>query len=344
MKAVSLSAISRRLITGAGAMLVLYGINIAEAHAAALPKAEPVIIYGQEKPQQITDEKGQVASAKRPVYFNILLGNTFSLPDSTAGANAQTFAESKILRTGESIYKATGAAMSTADYTPGFEPALRLEWEIPFERIGFMPAWRDFTALVSLEGGFTTTQNLLNSSGPFRYQNDQAVAAELKDLTYSGTLTVSEKRQSLTPMLGVGTSFRLSQLELLLRLGGGISLQNGQRSYELALNPQYVSVTSNPTYSDSYVIKSAITQSYTTAILAAGRAELGARMRISRRTHLALIGSFTVLYGVLPFDNTGVFAEQGGQKTVYQKVVTGISDEDSFRLIPGIFLALSLEL
>lgn len=344
MKVLSLSAISQRLITGAGAILVLYGITATGAGAAALPKAEPVIIYGKDKPQQLTDEKGAVAAKKRPVYFNILLGNTFSLPDSNAAANAQTFAESNILRTGESIYKATGTAVSTADYAPGFEPALRLEWEIPFERIGFLPAWRQFAAMVSLEGGFTTAQNILTSAGPFRYQNNQAVATELTDLTYSGTLTVSEKRQSLTPMLGIGASFALSWLELLVRLGGGISLQNGQRTYELALNPQYVSVASNPTYSDSYVIKSAITQSYTTAILAAGRAELGARMRISQRTHLALIGSFTVLYGILPFDNIGMFAEQGGQKTIYQKVVTGISDEDSLRLIPGIFLALTLEL
>ncbi len=313
--------------------------------AAAEPlKSDKVVLRASEAPGKITDEKGE-AVVKRPSYFSIFLGNRFSLPDSNAAANAKTFAENNILRTGETIYRSTGATLAEEKFSPGLEPQLRAEWEIPFERISFLPQWSKFAAHLSFEGGFTSAQNTLTSSGPFRYQNSQANAAELTDLTYTGSLTVSEKRQNLTPMLGVGVALPAQgDFKFLFRMAAGVSLQNGQRTYELTLNPQYVSATSNPTYSDTYVIKSSVTQSYAMAILPAGRAELGVRMRIAQRMHLSLIGSMTVLYGVLPFDTTGTFTEQGGQKTVYQKVITGISDEDSLRLIPAVFLALSIEL
>lgn len=328
--------------------VILYSFVIV-AVQAQLPQAEPVVIKAEPEKPHVTDEKGE-AIKKRPSYFSILLGNRFSLPDANANPNAVTFSDANILRTSEQIYKSTGAAYSEAGFSPGFEPALRIELEMPFERIPFLPASKKFAAQLSFEGSFTTTQNLLSSSGPFRYQNNQANAVELQDVTYSGNLTVTEKRQSFTPMLGIGAELasegmqRMNELRFLVRVGAGVSLQNGQRSYDLQLNPQYISTTSNPTYSDTYVIKSSITQSYATAVLFAGRVELGLRMRLAGRMHLALIGSMSAFYGVLPYDNVGSFTEQAGQKQVYQKIITGISDEDSFRLIPAVFLALSVEL
>jgi hypothetical protein len=333
-----------RLIAYAGTAMMLNSLSAAESL-----KSPNIVLQTPEEKPKITDEKGQIIS-KRHSYFTLFIGNRFSIPDLTAAANAKTFSENNILRTSETVYRSTGATLGEESSSPGLEPQLRVEWEVPFERISFLPAWEHFAAHMSVEGGFTSAQNALTSSGPFRYLNDQANAAELKDLTYTGSLTVSERRQNLTPMFGVGAEFssagmrRTGEMRFLMRVAAGVSLQNGQRSYELALNPQYVSAASNPAYSDTYVIKSSVTQSYAMAVLPAGRMELGLRMRLSPRMHFAFMGSMTMLYGILPYDTTGTFTEQAGPKTIYQKVITGASDEDSLRLIPAIFLALSLEL
>lgn len=341
MRHLSLLEPSKRLIFYVGVQLCLFsGLGPFMIHAA-LPKAETVVLQGDEQKLKVTNEKGQVISG-RPALFSIFLGNRFSLPDSTAAANTKTFAEANILRTSEVTYRSVGATLNTADFKPGIEPALRIEYELPL--------WQKFSAHFSVEGGFTTAKDTVTSTGPFRYLNDQANAVELKDLTYSGTLTVTERRQYVMPMLGIGTELasdgmrKANDLRFLVRVYGGVALENARRNYDLALNPQYVTTAANSAYSDTYVIKSSVTQSYSMAVFAAGRVELGLRMRLAGRAHLALLGSMAVLYGIAPFDTVGTFTEQAGQKTVYQKVITGVSDEDSFRLIPGVFLALSMEL
>jgi hypothetical protein len=48
------------------------------------------------------------------------------------------------------------------------------------------------------------------------------------------------------------------------------------------------------------------------AFLLAGRAELGVRMRLSAKLHLALVASCTVHYGLINYAGTGIFAERAG--------------------------------
>ncbi len=186
---------------------------------------------------------------------------------------------------------------------------------------------------------------MLSSSGNFRYQNAQAQHVALTDLTYTGTLTASERHYSLSPMLGFQLELTNATMQgwrnfsILLRLAGGVTLQSGQRSYELALNPQFVSAGA---YSDNYVIKSSVTQAYSMAFLAAGRADLGVRFRLSGSLHMIIMGSATFSYGFLPYDNYGIFQEQAGQnKNIFQKVVSGTADQEYMGIAPAFFLALS---
>lgn len=301
----------------------------------------PVLLRGE---KNAVDEKGTKINL-RPEYFNVYLGSQMLMADATGAAAARSFAGTNILRSDEVIYKGSGATISDVTDQFTFAPAIRLEWERPFERVRFLPNWRIFSLLMSFDGAYSPEKNVLSSSGNFRYQNAQAQHVALTDLTYTGTLTASERHYGLSPMLGVQIELTNATMQgwrgfsILMRLAGGVTLQTGQRSYELALNPQYVSAAA---YSDNYVIKSSVTQAYSMAFLGAGRADLGVRFRLSGNLHLIIMGSATFTYGILPYDNYGVFQEQAGQsKNIYQKVVSGTADQEYLGIAPAFFLALS---
>lgn len=314
--------------------------------SAQKPKAgtlvsQPVTLKGE---QPAVDEKGSKVQL-RPQYFNVFFGSQMLLADATGADAARSFANTHMLRSDEVIYKGSGATISDATTPFTFAPAIRLEWELPFERVKFLPNWRIFSLLMSFGGAYSPEKSVLSSSGNFRYQNAQAQHVALTDLTYTGTLTATERHYGLSPMLGIQLEFTNATMQgwrgfsVLVRLAGGVTLQTGQRSYELALNPQSVTAAA---YSDTYVIKSSVTQAYSMAILAAGRADLGVRFRLSGNLHLIVLGSATFSYGILPYDNYGIFQEQAGQnKNIYQKVVSGTADQEYLGIAPAIFLALS---
>lgn len=315
--------------------------------ASAAKKKEPAlvsqpVIMQSEKPA--VDEKGTKVSS-RPEYFNVFLGSQMLLADATGAAAARSFANANMLRSDEIIYKGSGATISDATGQITYAPAIRLEWELPFERVRFLPSWRIFSLLMSFDAAYSPDKPVLSSAGNFRYQNAQAQHVALTDLTYTGTLTATERHYGLSPMLGVqieltnATMQGWRNLSVLLRAAGGVTLQTGQQNYELALNPQYVSAGA---YSDNYVIKSSVTQAYSMAFLAVGRADLGVRFRLSGRLHLIVMGSAIFSYGFLPYDNYGIFQEQAGQnKNIYQKVVSGTADQEYMGIAPAFFLALS---
>jgi len=327
-------------------------------------KSEAVVIKDQARTTgsapaptagKLTDEQGNAlaapkggAHARRPVLFTVSLGNRFSPSDTNAVQMAQTTATQNMLRPNENIYYGSGASLydATGSFVP--EPALRIECEIPFERVPFLPSWGPFTATVSLEGAFTGTTNLLGSTGNFRYQNPQANALALTDLTYSGNLTVTEKHYNLTPMVGFGVDFQapfmraLADMRFLMRIAGGFAMQSGTRNYSLALNPQYVSAGS---YSDTYVIQSSLSQTYAMAFLLAARGDVGFRFRIAQKLHVSVMGSYMVFYGSLPITTLGTFGERGASYgNTYQKVIATSDSQDYTSLIPAAFLALSYEL
>lgn len=315
--------------------------------ASAAPKkeeamvAEPVLLQGDKSP---VDEKGAKVN-RRPEYFNVFLGSQMLLADTTGSAAARSFANANILRSDEVIYKGSGATISDASDQFTFAPAIRLEWELPFERVRFLPSWRLFSLLMSFDAAYSPDKAVLSSSGNFRYQNAQAQHVALTDLMYTGTLTATERHYGLSPMLGVQVELTNATMQgwrnfsVLLRAAGGVTLQTGQQNYELALNPQYVSAGA---YSDNYVIKSSVTQAYSMAFLAVGRADIGVRFRLSGRLHLIVMGSAIFSYGFLPYDNYGIFQEQAGQnKNIYQKVVSGTADQEYMGIAPAFFLALS---
>ncbi len=304
----------------------------------------PVVVQGDKSP---VDEKG-AKSQTRAGYFNVFLGSQVLLADTTAASAAKSFAGTHMLRSDETIYKGSGATLSEATDQFTFAPAIRLEWELPFERVKFLPSWRVLSLLMSFDGAYSPEKSLLSSSGDFRYQNAQAQHVALTDLTYTGKLTATERHYGLSPMLGVQLELTNATMQgwrnfsVLVRVAGGVTLQTGQRSYELALNPQYVSAGA---YSDTYVIKSSVTQAYSMAFLAAGRADLGVRFRLSGRLHMMVMGSATFSYGILPYDNYGIFQEQAGQnKNIFQKVVSGTADQEYMGIAPAFFLALSTEI
>ena len=322
--------------------ILFYGVPV-----SAAPKKEdamvsqPVLLQGD---KSAVDEKGAKTN-RRPEYFNVFLGSQMLLADTTGAAAARSFANTSMLRTDEVVYKGSGATISDATAQFTFAPAIRLEWELPFERVRFLPNWRIFSLLMSFDGAYSPDKPVLSSSGNFRYQNAQAQHVALTDLTYTGTLTASERHYGLSPMLGVQMELTNATMQgwrnfsVLLRAAGGVTLQTGQRSFELALNPQYVSAGA---YSDNYVIKSSVTQAYSMAFLAVGRADLGVRFRLSGSLHMIILGSATFSYGILPYDNYGIFQEQAGQnKNIYQKVVSGTADQEYMGIAPAFFLALS---
>jgi hypothetical protein len=317
-------------------------------HAETPMTSAPVTLAGRDATaEQGLDEKGNKTLAK-PLLFSVFLGNRFTLPSTTSIEAATDFATTNIIRSNETIYKGSGVTLNDVRSPVGFEPTLRIEWEIPFERTKFLPSWGAASLLLSLEGGLTTSRDMLASSGNFRYQNAQANHVALTDLTYTGSLKVSEKSYNLMPMLGLGFEYtnswlkKLNELRLLLRVSGGIALQAASRKYELNLDPQAVSAG---VYSDTYAVSSTIIQSYSMGLLPAARGEVGFRMRVGAHMHASLTGSFTFVYGVAPYDSVGYFEERaGGTKTIYQKIVSSTADEDYMGLIPAVFLALSMEI
>lgn len=322
-------------------VFLLCGSEVQAAEQNKVLISKPVPLDSQKSQ---TDEKGQLIS-QTPYFFSVFLGSQMLLADSVGADAAKTFASDNILRTSETIYRGSRATLSDASAPVTFSPAVRFEWEIPFERANFLPSWRIFSLLLSFEGAYSPEKSLLASSGNFRYQNAQAQHIALTDVTYTGTLTATEKHYALAPMLGFGLTLsnasmqRWGGLSVLLRFAGGVALQSGQRNYELALNPQYISAG---TYSDTYVIKGSFTQAYSMAVLAAGRAELGFRFRLSERLYFTVTAAANFYYGFLPYDNYGVFAEQAGQnKNIFQKVVSGTGDQDYLGIVPAFFLALS---
>jgi hypothetical protein len=305
--------------------------------------APPVELKADEE----TDEQGN-KTTKRPSYFSIYLGARAAMPliaDPTAASAAASYANTNIVRTQEIIYKGTGPVYEVASSSYLIMPALRAEWDVPFERAGFLPKWRAISMLFSFEGATSLTANVLNADGSFRYQNAQAQHLALTDVTYTGSLKVTERHQYLSPMAGIG--FELGNPQGARFIGSfslGVALQNGQRDYDLALTPQQISAGA---YSDTYVITASANESYSMAFLLAGRAELGVRMRVGAKVHLAVVASCAAHYGVINYSGTGIFAERAGttgDKNIYQKVVSSTSDEVYLGLVPGIFLALSHEL
>lgn len=299
--------------------------------------------------QQLPDANARLVAA-RPAYFSFALGLGFQKVDSEGIAVTKRFATDNILRPNEAIYKGSGVTLNETAPASQLVPLLRVEWEIPFEKLGLVKRSSLFTMLFSVEGAFSPEKQLFNSSGDFRYQNAQAPHVALTDLTYKGSLTITERHWSLTPMVGVGIDYsnttlqKASDLHLLARASLGFAFMSGQRQYDLALTPQAVNAGA---YSDTYVIQSQITQSYGMGFLPAGRAELGVRMRLSGRLHLALLFSATVLYGYLPYDNQGFFADRAGttaERNIYQKIVSGTANQDYLAVNPAVFLALSSEL
>jgi hypothetical protein len=294
-----------------------------------------------------SDEKGN-KPLTRPGYFSFYFGGRAALPvvsDPTAYAAAETFTNTHILRTQEIIYKGTGPSFENT--SPGYlsMPAIRIEWDIPFERIGFLPKARSLSVLFSVEGAMSLRSQVLDAAGNFRYQNAQAQHLALTDVTYTGSLSVRERHQYISPMVGVGTELGNARgLRFIGSVSLGVALQNGQRDYELALSPQQISAGA---FSDTYSVSATAKESYAMAFLLAGRAELGMRMRLSAKLHLALVASCTVHYGLINYAGTGIFAERAGttaEKNIYQKVVSTTSDEVYLGLAPGIFLALSHEI
>lgn len=345
----------------AGQLRLAQGFLFAALLAARLaaapekPVREPVVIKGESTRVELTkpraeksesaqvDEKGSV-QAQRPVFLNIYLGSQALISDKTAVSDAAAFAGSNILRQNEVIYQGSGATFGDNSAPVTIAPAMRIEWELPFERLPFLPSWRSFSITASFDAVYSPTKNLLTSTGNFRYQNAQAAHVALTDLTYSGSLTATERHYSLTPMSGItlelaSEGMQKSGMAVLVRVAGGVQLQSGQRNYELALNPQYVNAG---VYSDTYLIKSSVMQSYSMAFLAAGRADLAFRFRLSGRLHMIVAASATFTYGFLPYDNYGIFQEQAGQnKNIYQKVVSGTADQEYMGIAPALFLALS---
>ncbi|MFO1527390.1 MAG: hypothetical protein U1F16_15580 [Turneriella sp.] len=325
-----------------GFFLLMFVMPLPPLNAVQKLASEPVIIKDNQP-----DEKGNKPLPK-PVIFSVFLGSYALTADPVVYDNAKSLATTNIMRSDEIIYKGSGASLSDASEPVTIAPALRFAWDIPFERVAFLPSWHAFSLALSFEGVYSPEKNILSSSGNFRYQNAQATHVALTDVTYTGALTVTERHYALAPMLGVSLALtnatlqKAAGLTFVLGLGGGVLLQSGQRNYDLALNSQYISAG---TYSDTYAIGAKITQAYSMAVLPAGRADLGIRFRTSARTHLMLVITGTFVYGILPYDNYGTFFERAGsEKYTYQKVITGYADQDVLAIRPAVFLALSTEL
>ena len=316
----------------------------AEEKAPTAPAARP-------------DEKGSVAqpegsaeaavlpaekAPRRRSYFTVGLGSRFMLADTQGISDTRQFATDNILRPGEVIYRGSGVTLAEHGGAIALEPALRAEWEIPAERYSWL------SMLWSIEGGYSPAREVLSAAGSFRYQNAQAANVALTDLTYSGSLSVTERRFNLTPMFGFGAEYTngwlqgLKETYLLARFSQGAMFASGVRQFTLSLAPQYVSAVN-----DTYVIQSEITQSHTMAVLPAARAEVGARARLSPRLHLALLVSLTAVYGNIAWQNQGYFAERAGataDKNIYQNIVSSSVEQTYMGIAPAIFLALSTEL
>lgn len=277
---------------------------------------------------------------KRPRYFTLGLGMRFVLHDAQSLAEAKQFATDNMLRPTEPIYKGSGAALFETDQIFHLEPALRAEWELPL-------SWKNWLSLLSsFEVAYALPRKIVTATGEFRYQNPDAPHVALTDLTYTGSLSVTEQRFSIMPMLGLeidytnATLTRWRAMHLLARFSLGPMLATGQRSYSLALAPQYVAVVN-----DTYSIKSELVQSYSMALLPAARLELGTRMQLKESLHAVLLWGATAVYGSLSWESQGYFGERSGDgKTTYQKIVSGIAEQAYWGIAPAIFLALSMEL
>lgn len=309
----------------------------------------------QDKVVHLVDERGNPVT-KKPSLVTLYLGNRFFLgngQDTTgigvdsASQSARNFATTNIIRPGETIYRGSGASIATTSSGFQVEPTLRIGWEIPFQKAKFL------SLQFSVEGSMTASRNLISATGNFNYQNAQANYASLINTSYTGTLTATQQRSYVVPMAGLGFEMtngalqKAGGLRFLANLGVGLAFQSYKRTYDLTLAPQYISAGS---YSDTYVIKSSMTQSYSMAPLAAGRVDLGMRFNIGNGLHLSLVGSLTAFYMLsfmpITYDNYGYFAEQAGtNKITFQKITASSTDESSyFELLPAVFLALSREL
>jgi len=321
----------------------------AEENAPTAPAARP-------------DEKGSVAqpegsaeaavlpaekAPRRRSYFTVGLGSRFMLADPQGISDARQFATDNILRPNEVIYRGSWVTLKENEAI-GLEAALRAEWEIPAEPYRWLGWFRRFSLLWSFEASWSPARELASGKGGFRYQNAQAANVALTDLTYTGSLSVTDRRFNLAPMIGLGASYTNSwlkafrQTHLLARFSLGAMFTSGVRQYTLSLAPQYVSAVN-----DTYVIQSEITQSHTMAVLPAARAEVGARARLSPRLHLALLVSLTAVYGNIAWQNQGYFAERAGataEKNIYQNIVSSSVEQTYMGIAPAIFLALSTEL
>jgi hypothetical protein len=264
------------------------------------------------------------------------------LADTQGISDTRQFATDNILRPGEVIYRGSGVTLVEHGGAIALEPTLRAEWEIPAVRYSWL------SMIWSIEGGYSPAREVLSAAGSFRYQNAQAANVALTDLTYSGSLSVTERRFNLTPMFGFGAEYTngwlqgLKDTHLLARFSMGAMFASGVRQHTLSLAPQYVSAVN-----DTYVIQSEITQSHTMAVLHAARAEVGARARLSPWLHLALLVSLTAVYGNIAWQNQGYFAERAGataDKNIYQNIVSSSVEQTYIGIAPAIFLALSTEL
>lgn len=278
----------------------------------------------------------------RQSFFTVGLGCRFLLNDPQSLGDMRRVADDNILRPNEPIYNSSGIALSGPGTAFAPEPALRAEYQVYLER----SAW--FSIIWSIEGGYAPAREALFAAGNFRYLNAEATNAALADVTYTGSLSVTERRFQLTPAAGVGVDYtnawltRLGETHLLARLSLGVMVASGQRLYTLSLAPRYIGAVN-----DTYAIQSEITQSHTMSLLPAARAEFGARARLWGRLHIALLFSLTGIYGNLGWQSVGFFAERAGPASAvsnYQKIVSTTQDQAHLGLAPGIFLALTTEL
>lgn len=323
--------------------------------ASELKERLAVLGQKQDRVVHLVDERGS-AITKKPSLVTLYLGNRFFMgngQDTTgvgadsAGESARDFATTHMIRSGETIYKGSGALLATTSSGFQVEPTLRIGWEIPFQKAPWL------SLQLSVEGAVAGSRSLISGSGNYTFRNDQANHVAMINTTYTGTLTATQQRSYILPMAGLGfelsnaTLKKVGGLRFLANLGVGLALQSYKRTYDFALAPQYISAG---TYSDTYVIKSSMTQSYSMAPLAAGRIDLGMRFSIGNGLHLSLVGSVTAFYmfSFMPitYDNYGYFAEQAGaNKITFQKITASSIDETAyFELLPAVFLALSREL
>ncbi|MCX7631769.1 MAG: hypothetical protein N2Z22_00395 [Turneriella sp.] len=242
--------------------------------------------------------------------------------------------EASILRSSAAIYQGSGPELAHERWA--FAPAFRAEWELGFSKLSWLYLLTGFEAL------HQPTAQVAHANGNFRYRNPQANYFELTDVTYSGSLVVTESRSEVAPLLGLSLRYSHPTLahwrkaELHLRLAVGAIFTSSQRDYTLTLNPYYAA---NP--GENYTVQSRITESNPLSLLPAFRVDFGCSLLLGEELRAQLSFSLWAWYGVLNREFLGSFSEiASGVRTVYRATIVRSEPELTWGLSPGIFLAL----